>query len=306
MTGSQSRPLYEALDELRTARDDLKRSSHGTFDGIFRRYAALLRPGTALGDTLEKILPAVDFDTFWKEGTTTIGGMVGTGRLDFPFDKLPRVAMQRELIVRMADDNPGIENVTYHFFYTGSKFSAHQASFVSQVIEPFQRDVASLVSPYLQEEKSSEQRAPRLSISATSFIDSDRIERFRELDRASDLDLRKLIRLCEEANLAFGNHAWHSVAFITRTILNHVPPAFGHKTFERVAAQASPKHFKVAAESLENFGRKVADFHLHETLAEHLALPTETQVNVAQQLDVVLAEVERALAANISLSKKNP
>jgi hypothetical protein len=304
------RPLYEALEELRAARDDLQRSSYQTFDGIFARYAAQLKPGTALGDLLEGILPEVSFDPFWDAAKGTMGGMVGSGKLAFPPEKRARVAMQRALLLRMGDGNPDLHEVTYIFFHSGNSLEGGRREFVSQVIEPFHRDAAGLVNPYLQEEKESalsramQRKTP--SGEVRPFVDPDRIGRFRELDDSVSLDLRKLIRLSEELNLAYGNRAWLSVAFLTRTVLNHVAPALGYATFDQVAAHASPKHYKLAAESLETFARKVADFHLHEPVSEQLALPTETQVNVMQQLDIVLSEVERALAKRAASERQRP
>ena len=291
-----SRPLYEALEELRATRDDLQNASRQSFEGIFERYVSLLLPDTPLGKLLQGLLPKVDFDAFWKEGMESIGGMVGSGSLKFPNDRAQRVSMQLELMSRMAKGTPSVLDVTYHFFYTGSGFSENEQSFVRQVIIPFQRDLASLISPYLQEEKAEPPRAPgsvHLHTSARApFIAPERIARFRELDGKVGFDLRKLIRLAEEANLASGNQAWYSVAFLTRTILNHVPPAFGHQNFDQVAGQGQ-RHFKAAAKYLQDFARKVDDFHMHEMLDKHLALPTEAQVHVSPQLDVLLGELER-------------
>ena len=294
------RPLYEALDELRAARDDLQRSSYQTFDGIFARYVALLTPDSPIGEVLETILPEVDFDPFWDAATSTMGGMVGSGKLAFPGDKRQRVAMQRALLLRMSIGKPDVHHVTYFFFHSGSSPIGHRHDFVSQVIDPFQRDLANILNPFLQEEKAAVQPVIRSQMlpqdQPRPFVDPDRIARFRSLDNEVPFDLSKLIRLSEELNLANGNRAWHSVAFLVRTVMNHIAPALGHPTFAQVAANATPKHFKVAAQALEVFGRTVADFHLHETMNDQLSLPTNTQVNMSQQLDVVLSEVERALA----------
>jgi hypothetical protein len=294
----QPRPLYEALEELRAALDDIQRASHRSFEGVLGRYVSLVMPGTPLGDLLQKILPKVDFASFWKEGTESVSGSVGSGALTFPNDKAERVAMQLELLIRMNIGAVASHAVIYNFYYRNSHISDNQQEFVRQVIIPFQRDLASLISPHLQEEKTAatSSRSNVMTVpSRAPFIAPERIERFRELDGKVEFDLRKLIRLAEEANLAYGNQAWHSVAFVTRTILNHVPPAFGQQNFDQVAGQGQ-KHFKAAAKYLQDFARKVADFHMHEMLEKHLVLPTEPQVNVSPQLDVLLGELERVLS----------
>lgn len=44
---------------------------------------------------------------------------------------------------------------------------------------------------------------------------------------------------------------------------------------------------------LKNGARKVADAHLHMAIRKRGSLPTPSQVNYGQQLDVLLAEVAR-------------
>lgn len=294
------RPLYDAIEELRSAREDLQRASYQTFDGVFDRYVALLAEDTAIGTRLGAILPPVDFDGFWTAAKQTMGGMVGSGKLAFPVEKKARVAMQLALLRAMAAGEPAVNEVTYIFFHTGNNFNSHRHEMVTQVIEPFHRDVVGLLNPFVQEEKLSERSHTAENANAPvvnrAFIDPARLSRLRELQSQTTFDLRKLIRLCEELNLAYGNRAWFSLAFLTRTVLNHVAPVFGQKTFAQVASQATPKHFKLAAEALDVFARKVSDFHLHEPIAKHLTLPTETQVSMQVQMDIVLSEVERELS----------
>jgi hypothetical protein len=44
---------------------------------------------------------------------------------------------------------------------------------------------------------------------------------------SSHLDFRKLIRLCEELNSAYGQGCYMATIMLTRGLLDHVPPAFG-------------------------------------------------------------------------------
>jgi hypothetical protein len=307
-----ARPIYDSLQELRVSKDDLQRASYQMFDGIFARYVGLLRAGTVIGDVLDRILPPADFDSFWKDATATMGGMLGSAKLAFPGGIRERVAMQRALVLRVGDPDqkPGIRDVTFFFFHSGNSVEGHYSQFVSQVIEPFHRDVVTLLNPYLQEEKEADRKGAKRGTTTFDesriFVAPERIERFRQLNADVSLDLGKLIRLCEELNLAYGNSALYSVASLTRTVINHIAPALGHDTFAQVAAHATPKHFKLAAEALETSARKVADFHLHETICDSVPLPTDTQVDVRSHLDVVLAEVERALSRRAYHEKTTP
>jgi hypothetical protein len=112
---------------------------------------------------------------------------------------------------------------------------------------------------------------------------------------STDFDFRKLIRLCEEMNTAYGQQCYYATAMLTRGLLDHVPPVFGFKAFSEVANNyaGSGKSFKDTVHHLENGSRKVADAHLHLPIRKSETLPTAQQVNCSQQLDVLLSEIIR-------------
>jgi hypothetical protein len=305
-----SRPIFDALQELKAYLDDLQRTTYSMFDSVLARYVALLRPGTALGNVAVDELPSVNFDEWWAEGVASMGGMVGSGQLRWPIDRRSRVALTRELLLRMADGKPGLHDFTYVFLYAGGRYDDQIRAFVSQVVEPFHRDFVAIVNPHLQTEKRAAETSPTSGstsrpASATSniggaavpaFVNTTRIESLRALSGVSGFDSRKLVRLCEELNIASREGALFAVAFLTRALMDHVPPVFGFRTFADVASQyGGGKSFRSAAEALNEFARKVADLHLHTPMRKHDVLPNETQVNFAPGLDLVLSEVERLL-----------
>ena len=112
---------------------------------------------------------------------------------------------------------------------------------------------------------------------------------------SDDFDFRKLVRMCEEINLAYGEQCYFATAMLTRGLLDHVPPVFGFKTFSEVANNyaGGGKSFKDTIHHLENGSRKVADAHLHLSIRKSETLPTSQQVNCSQQLDVLLSEIVR-------------
>ena len=76
-----------------------------------------------------------------------------------------------------------------------------------------------------------------------------------------------------------------------RTILNHVPPVFGCRTFEQVAAN-SGKSLKESFAHLEAGLRKIADFHAHRTITDSEFYPSATQVEPFKpQFEVLLQQV---------------
>jgi len=76
-----------------------------------------------------------------------------------------------------------------------------------------------------------------------------------------------------------------------RTILNHVPPLFGHGTFKEVVAH-SRRGLKDNFEYLEAGLRKIADSLGHGTIDRSLPYPSATQVEPFKpQFEVLLNEV---------------
>jgi hypothetical protein len=129
------------------------------------------------------------------------------------------------------------------------------------------------------------------------FIDPERLSQLRSIKR-THYDLSRLVRLCEELDIAYAQECYDAVAMLTRSILDHIPPIFGARSFAEVANNYSGgRSFKIIAQHLENSSRKVADACLHTRIRESESLPTRTQVDVRQPIDVVLAEVVRVLTS---------
>jgi len=114
----------------------------------------------------------------------------------------------------------------------------------------------------------------------------------------TDFDFSRLVSLCEELNVAWSNGLWHASSALTRSLLDHVPPIFGCKSFSEVANNyAGSKSFRETMQFLDKAAKKIADSHLHSQIRESEVLPTPTQVNFAGPLDVLLAEVIRIAKA---------
>ena len=112
--------------------------------------------------------------------------------------------------------------------------------------------------------------------------------------KPANLDFKKLFRLCEELNTTYSQGCYFAVIMLIRCLLDHVPPAFGKKTFPEVANNyAGGKSFTEAMQSLESSARKIADAHLHNPMRASETLPTPQQVHFGPQLDILLAEIVR-------------
>jgi len=129
-----------------------------------------------------------------------------------------------------------------------------------------------------------------------TYVDEVRNADLRRAN-STKYDLRKLVALCEELNICYRSQCYHAVAALTRTLLDHVPPTFGLRTFAEVANNyGGSKSFRECMQRLEGSARNIADMHLHTPIRHSEALPTRTQVNFSNDVDVLLAEAVRLLA----------
>jgi hypothetical protein len=122
------------------------------------------------------------------------------------------------------------------------------------------------------------------------YVSAKRIQELKAI-KSEKFDLTKLIRLCEELNIANANNLNLSVVMLLRAILDHVPPIFDKNSFKEVASGYGGKSVKDTMQHLENGARKIADFHLHGQIRKKEVLPTSLQVNFSPYLDFLLGEV---------------
>jgi len=111
-----------------------------------------------------------------------------------------------------------------------------------------------------------------------AFISESRLSELRGLT-SPDFDFRKLIRLCEELNLAFQEEGYLATAMLTRGLLDHVSPVFGCKTFSEVANNypGGGRSFKETMHHLDKASRKVADAHLHMPIRKAKRCPLHSR-----------------------------
>lgn len=139
---------------------------------------------------------------------------------------------------------------------------------------------------------------PHLEHNAPSYISISRLDELRAVS-SRRFDSTRLVSMCEELNECAARENPLAVILLTRTILNHVPPAFEFETFAQVAANygGGGASFKKAAERLENHSRKVADRLAHMPIRDKEVAPTMGEVNFAAEIEAILAEFCRVLKA---------
>ncbi len=139
-------------------------------------------------------------------------------------------------------------------------------------------------------------REVKLSLTARAIVDPIRINELQAIS-SDTFDLKKLVRLCEELNLAFATESYLSMAMLTRAIIDHVPPIFGMKNFSEVANNyAGSNSLRRELKNLETTSRNIADLHLHSQIKKKETLPNITQVDSSNSLDLLLSEIVARLS----------
>jgi|GEM_PF-2526116 len=130
---------------------------------------------------------------------------------------------------------------------------------------------------------------------AHSYVDPARLSKLNSLLNKK-WDPTRLVRMCEELNEAFERDAFITCSMLVRSIVDHIPPIFGYKSFSEVANNYScSKSFRKSMQQLDNSLRNHADANLHTQIRRKESLPTRTQVAFWSDLDKLLEEVVRVL-----------
>jgi hypothetical protein len=103
------------------------------------------------------------------------------------------------------------------------------------------------------------------------FVEDERIVELKKI-KTEKFDLSKL------------------AIFLIRSILDHIPPIFGEKSFIGVVSNLS-KSTKEILDKLENTSRKIADKHLHTQISKKQTLPNARQISFYAELDFLLCEI---------------
>lgn len=123
-----------------------------------------------------------------------------------------------------------------------------------------------------------------------SIVEPSLIEAF-DSQQSAAIDCVFVARVCREINSCYSQGHNIAALLLMRTILNAVPPVFGHETFPQLVA-ASGKSLKGSYQYLEDGLRKVADFHAHSMVGRVRSYPTAAQVEPFKpQFELLLQQV---------------
>lgn len=106
----------------------------------------------------------------------------------------------------------------------------------------------------------------------------------------------RLVCFCEELNACFAGGQLFAVISLTRTILGYVAPLFRCKAFAEVATlEFASSELEEAVKCLDNSFRNVSNHYLGSPISQGGVIPSPRQVDFADELNILLAEVVRLL-----------
>ena len=88
----------------------------------------------------------------------------------------------------------------------------------------------------IQSSKKKKSEPPKYNL----YVNNSRLNELKNI-RSSNFDLAKLIKLCEELNLAYTQEMNFSTAMLVRAILDHIPPIFRQSNFTQVVSNHGTK-----------------------------------------------------------------
>lgn len=289
--------LGEALLDAKHRLEEVSRASHQNVDDALKRYAYTLSRTGPVGSALETILPDIDFESWYEAALSTQGSMVGSAKLTWPLEPDQRVALQYELIHRIAAAEIDLTDFAFTFTYEANSFNDNNYAFFERVLVPFHNDLIRILKPLIEAEDEEEEFGrPTGEVSAgATFIDPIRIAELRSLS-SDKFDLTRAIQYCVELEAAYRSESYLAVSALTRALIDHVPPLFGVSSFSEVASNyRGARSFKDSMKNLDLSARKIGDAHLHTQIRRSEVLPTQTQVNFSSDVDVLLSEIVRLL-----------
>ncbi|UOX87846.1 hypothetical protein MUY14_40100 [Amycolatopsis sp. FBCC-B4732] len=131
--------------------------------------------------------------------------------------------------------------------------------------------------------------------SSNNYVSSRITESLKAKSEASSFDLDKLLRLTSELNQNFAQRNPYACHALLRTILDHIPPIFGQRNFDAVAANHSwsrsdKKYIKFLAEF-----RGQADDVLHRQIGSSPSFIEMEDLPPRARVNALMAEVLRLL-----------
>ena len=135
----------------------------------------------------------------------------------------------------------------------------------------------------------------KLKTKSGHYVDTERLLQLKDVS-SDKFDLKKVIEICDELNIGIKTNCVLAVGTLVRMLIDHVPPIFECSSFGEVCNNYNgTKSFKQSMKNLDSSSRKIADRFMHTQIRRKESLPTTTQIDFTNDVDVLLEEIVRVL-----------
>jgi hypothetical protein len=161
--------MADQLDELCSEYDDLvvdtQNSGYQTFPHNLQRWFLFLDSSAPLAGVVLGLESSVEFEIWYQQCLQTMGGMVGSARLEWPEDSTQQLGLKLGLFRSFSDGRINPPDFCLHFLFVRGDFNAAVANLISQLFSPMARELRRYIRRQIEQE-----RAFASSIPATDRI----------------------------------------------------------------------------------------------------------------------------------------
>jgi hypothetical protein len=131
----------EFLQDFEDRLDDIRRADWRQFALALSDLLLLIDTSVQSASVVRPLGARVDFDAWYADCKTTVGGMVGSGRLNWSPDRTDRLAEQLGLVRLLSSSENEMADFSGSFSWAGANLNDNKRKIVDELIEPFARDL---------------------------------------------------------------------------------------------------------------------------------------------------------------------
>lgn len=129
---------------LWTLADRVLGANYKTYSENIRRYFQFIDESEELVILYRRLTHDLNFDRWYEDAKGTMGGMVGSAKLEWPDDELEAIGFKVLLLRRIADGGETPWDFCRYFMHAGSNLNDSVYEFNNQIARPAFEDLANL------------------------------------------------------------------------------------------------------------------------------------------------------------------
>jgi hypothetical protein len=164
--------------------DDIRRADWRNFPLALSDWLQLLDQSPHSSEVLSELAKRTDFDAWYAAAKTSVGSMVGSGRLNWSADRNERLGQQLGIVRLLSSNENELAQYSGAFSWAGSNLNDNKYKVADELIEPFARDLLRYIERRRQTSPSIPAADGVVSINHNSADVQDLTEKLGELEAA--------------------------------------------------------------------------------------------------------------------------